>query len=301
MRKEAAQFLDSIAYERGLSENTRAAYERDLSDFFAYLEGVAKVTTFAQVTREHVTDYLLYEKRQGLAIATRARRLVAIKVLFQYLVSEKQMSEDVTETIESSKKGRILPRTLSEQEVATLLNSIEGTSVQGIRDRCMLELFYASGLRVSEVVNLRVSDIRMDETLVRCIGKGNKQRFVPLGSEACGWLTKYLAEARPALSKGDTTQTGLFLTRLGKPFTRQGIFDMLMKRAQAAGLTKEISPHVLRHCFATHLLAHGTQIRAIQEMLGHADISTTQVYTHVDDGEVVNVHARFHPRAKRTE
>jgi integrase/recombinase XerD len=131
MRKEAAQFLDSIAYERGLSENTRAAYERDLSDFFAYLEGVAKVTTFAQVTREHVTDYLLYEKRQGLAIATRARRLVAIKVLFQYLLAEKQMSEDVTETIESSKKGRILPRTLSEQEVATLLNSTRGDQCPG--------------------------------------------------------------------------------------------------------------------------------------------------------------------------
>lgn len=299
MRKEAAQFLDAIAYERGLSEHTRAAYERDLSDFFAYLEGVAKVSAFEQVKREHIADYLLYEKRQGLAIATRARRLVAIKVLFNYLVAEGHLRSNVTETVESAKRGRILPRTLSEQEVTTLLNSIEGSSTQGIRDRCMLELFYACGLRVSEVVNLRVSDIRMDETLVRCIGKGDKQRFVPIGSEACGWLHKYLAEARPALCKRDQTQQALFLTRLGKPFTRQGIFDLLMKRAQAAGLTQSISPHVLRHCFATHLLAHGTQIRAIQEMLGHADIATTQVYTHVDEGEIVNVHARFHPRAKK--
>jgi integrase/recombinase XerD len=299
MRSEAARFLDAIAYERGLSEHTRAAYERDLSDFFAYLESIAKVASFSEVTREHIADYLLYEKRQGLSIATRARRLVSIKVLFDYLVAEGHLRSNVSETVESAKRGRLLPRTLSEQEIGTLLNSIEGVTPQSIRDRCMLELFYACGLRVSEVVNLRVGDIRMDETLVRCIGKGDKQRFVPIGSEACGWLNKYLAEARPALCTRDTTQSGLFLTRFGKPFTRQGIFDMLLKRAKAAGLTQTISPHVLRHCFATHLLAHGTQIRAIQEMLGHADIATTQVYTHVDDGERVNVHARFHPRSKR--
>ncbi len=299
MRSEAARFLDAIAYERGLSEHTRAAYERDLSDFFAYLESIAKVKDFDHVAREHIADYLLYEKRQGLSIATRARRLVAIKVLFTYLVTEGHLRSNVSETVESAKRGRLLPRTLSEQEIGTLLNSIEGVTPQSIRDRCMLELFYACGLRVSEVVNLRVGDIRMDETLVRCIGKGDKQRFVPIGSEACGWLHKYIDEARPALCKRDTTQQALFLTRFGKPFTRQGIFDMLMKRAQTAGLTQSISPHVLRHCFATHLLAHGTQIRAIQEMLGHADIATTQVYTHVDDGELVNVHARFHPRSKR--
>ena len=298
MRREAARFLDAIAYERGLSEHTRAAYERDLSDFFAYLESIAKVASFSEVTREHIADYLLYEKRQGLSSATRARRLVAIKVLFTYLVAEGHLRSNVSETVESAKRGRILPRTLSEQEIGTLLNAIEGVSPQSIRDRCMLELFYACGLRVSEVVNLRVGDIRMDETLVRCIGKGDKQRFVPIGSEACGWLHKYLDEARPAFCKRDITQQALFLTRFGKPFTRQGIFDMLMKRAQSAGLTQSISPHVLRHCFATHLLAHGTQIRAIQEMLGHADIATTQVYTHVDDGELVNVHARFHPRSK---
>jgi len=299
MRSEAARFLDAIAYERGLSEHTRAAYERDLSDFFAYLESIAKVKDFDHVAREHIADYLLYEKRQGLSIATRARRLVAIKVLFTYLVTEGHLRSNVSETVESAKRGRLLPRTLSEQEIGTLLNSIEGVTPQSIRDRCMLELFYACGLRVSEVVNLRVGDIRMDETLVRCIGKGDKQRFVPIGSEACDWLHKYIDEARPALCKRDTTQQALFLTRFGKPFTRQGIFDMLMKRAQTAGLTQSISPHVLRHCFATHLLAHGTQIRAIQEMLGHADIATTQVYTHVDDGELVNVHARFHPRSKR--
>lgn len=298
MRSEAARFLDAIAYERGLSEHTRAAYERDLSDFFAYLESTPKVGSFAEVTREHIANYLLYEKRQNLSIATRARRLVSIKVLFDYLVAEGHLRSNVSETVESAKRGRLLPRTLSEQEIKTLLNSIDGVTPKTIRDRCMLELFYACGLRVSEVVNLRVGDIRMDETLVRCIGKGDKQRFVPIGSEACGWLHKYLDEARPTLCKRDITQQSLFLTRFGKPFTRQGIFDMLMKRAQAAGLTQSISPHVLRHCFATHLLAHGTQIRAIQEMLGHADIATTQVYTHVDDGELVNVHARFHPRSK---
>jgi len=298
MRKQAIQFLDSIAYERGLSEHTRAAYERDLSFFFLFLED-QKISTFEDVTRGHIASFLLHEKKQGAAIATRARRLVAIKVFFSYLVSEGHLHQNVTASIASGRHGRILPRTLSERDIETLLNSISGNRPRDVRDRCMLELFYASGLRVSEVTDLNIGNVRIDEGTVRCVGKGGRERVVPIGTEACRWLDRYLTEARPTFAKraGDTAT--LFLTRLGRPFTRQGIFDMLVKRAYAAGIMKDISPHVLRHCFATHLLAHGTQIRAIQEMLGHADIATTQIYTHVDDTEVLRTHAKFHPRSKR--
>jgi integrase/recombinase XerD len=297
MRRQAIHFLDSIAYERGLSKHTRAAYERDLSFFFLFLEEQGHVTALEQITREHIAAFLVHEKRQGLSMATCARRLVAIKVFFSYLMSEGHLRQNVAAVMSSGRHGRVLPRTLSEQDVATLLNAIKGESPFDVRDRCMLELFYASGLRVSEVVNLGIGDVRIDEGVVRCEGKGKRERIVPIGSEACAWLDRYLASARPGFAKRTGDATALFLTRLGTPFTRQGIFDMLVKRARAAGIMSGVSPHVLRHCFATHLLAHGTQIRAIQEMLGHADIATTQIYTHVDDSEVLRTHARFHPRS----
>lgn len=298
MRRQAAHFLDSIAYERGLSEHTREAYERDLSSFFLFLEQQAKVNAFEAVTRDHIAAFLLHEKRQGMSIATRARRLVAIKVFFSYLMAEGHLQQNVTATLSSGRHGRILPRTLSEQDIAALLNSVSGASAFDVRDRCMLELFYASGLRVSEVVGLHISNVRIDERVVRCVGKGGRERVVPIGSEACRWLDRYLAQARPRFAKRTGDTTSLFLTRLGRPFTRQGIFDMLAKRAHAAGILKGVSPHVLRHCFATHLLTHGTQIRAIQEMLGHANIVTTQIYTHVAEGDVLRTHTAFHPRNK---
>ncbi|MCL1921046.1 MAG: tyrosine recombinase [Kiritimatiellaeota bacterium] len=299
MRRQAAQFLDSIAYERGLSEHTRAAYERDLSFFFLFLEEACGVSAFEAVTRGHVAAFLLHGKRQGLAIATRMRRLVAIKVFFSYLLAEGRLRQNVTAAITARRHGRVLPRTLTEGDVAALLDSVRGGGAFDVRDRCMLELFYASGLRVSEVTGLRIGDVRVDEAVVRCFGKGSRERVVPVGAEACAWLGRYLAEARPTFARRSGDAVSLFLTRLGRPFTRQGVFDMLVKRAHAAGIMKDVSPHVLRHCFATHLLAHGVQIRAIQEMLGHADIATTQIYTHVDDTEVLRAHTQFHPRSRR--
>jgi len=296
MRKQAVQFLDSIAYERGLSGHTRAAYERDLSQFFLFLEERGLASAPGQITRGHIAAFLLDEKRQGMAVATRARRLAAIRVFLGHLVSEGLLRQNVTATMASGRLGRSLPRTLSERDVAALLGSIQGKGPFEVRDRCMLELFYASGLRVSEVTGLHIGNVRVDEGIVRCVGKGSRERVVPIGAEACAWLGRYLAEARPWFARGSGDAVSLFLTRLGRPFTRQGVFDMLVKRAHAAGIMKGISPHVLRHCFATHLLAHGAQIRAIQEMLGHADIATTQIYTHVDDSEVLRTHARFHPR-----
>jgi len=297
MRTQVEKFLDHIAYERGLSENTRAAYAADLETFIAFLEKGGKATTFAAVTRSHVAAFLDQQRKQGFRASTRARRLVAIKVLFAFLADEGVIPADIAALMNAPPKGRTLPRTLSEEEVASLLAAIDGDAPLTVRDRSMLELFYACGLRVSEVASLRLSDVRLDDAVIACVGKGNKQRLVPLGAVAEAWLRRYLAESRPRLARGNTTQSTLYLTVRGAPFTRQGIFAMLRKRAGEAALARSVSPHVLRHCFASHLLAHGAQIRAIQEMLGHADIATTQVYTHVDDGQARATHARFHPRA----
>jgi integrase/recombinase XerD len=297
MRVQIAHFLDHIAYERGLAANTRAAYETDLLLFAAFLEGRCGVTQFAQVTRDHIAAFLDDQRLQSMKATTRARRLVAIKVLFAYLSAEGSVPVDVTAVMDAPGKGRQLPHTLSEEEVARLLDSVSGDTAHDVRDRCMLELFYACGLRVSEVAALRIADVRLEEGIVRCVGKGDKQRVIPLGAQAAHWLRRYLAESRPRFARGGSESTdGLFLTQRGRAFTRQGIFMMLVKRAQAAQIGSALSPHVLRHCFASHLLAHGAQIRAIQEMLGHADIATTQVYTHVDERHVTHTHARFHPR-----
>ncbi|HRR32596.1 MAG TPA: site-specific tyrosine recombinase XerD [Kiritimatiellia bacterium] len=297
MRAQVEQFLDHIAYERGLSENTRSAYAADLAAFVTFLEESGAATTFADVTRQHIAVFLEKQRKLGFRATTRARRLIAIKVLLTFLASEGVIPTDVAALMAAPSKGRVLPRTLSEQEIASLLASIDGDAPLVVRDRSMLELFYACGLRVSEVVSLRLSDVRLDDGVVSCIGKGNKQRLIPLGAVAGEWLRRYLAEARPRLARGNMAQSALYLTVRSAPFTRQGVFAMLRKRASEAAIAHAVSPHVLRHCFASHLLAHGAQIRAIQEMLGHADIATTQIYTHVDDGQARATHARFHPRA----
>jgi len=295
MRGRITQFLDHVAYERGLSANTRAAYETDLRLFVSFLDRRCGVTDFSGVTRDHIVAFLESQRQQGRRATTRARRLTAIKVLFGFLCAEGHLAVNVTEVMDAPDKGRLLPRTFSEEDVARLLASVSGDSPYEVRDRSMLELFYACGLRVSEVTALRVGDVRLGEGLVRCVGKGDKQRVVPLGAEAARWVTRYVEQARPRFARGAAAD-GLFLTQRGGAFTRQGVYDMLMKRARAARLDGGMSPHVLRHCFASHLLAHGAQIRAIQEMLGHADIATTQVYTHIDAGQITRTHAQFHPR-----
>lgn len=298
MREWIGQFLDHIAYERGLSANTRAAYAADLSAFWAYLSRTG-VTEFGAVTRDHIAAFLADQRRKGMRPTSTARRLVAIRIFFAFLSAEGHVGKNVTEAMGAPRKGRVLPRTLSEEEVERLLASVAGTGALDIRDRCMLELFYACGLRVSELTALRVGDLRAGENVLRCVGKGDKQRLIPLGGEARRWLARYTSEVRPALLKGNAEEQALFLTRRGASFTRQGVFDMLAKRARAAQIDAPFSPHVLRHCFASHLLAHGANVRAIQEMLGHADIATTQIYTHVDAGHVSRTHASFHPRHSR--
>ena len=296
MREEVTRFLDNVSFERGLSDNTRAAYEHDLSLLIAFLEQSAGIRSFSQVSRSHITAFLDQQRQQGLSTATRARRLVALKSLFAFLHGEGFLRENVTALIPSLPRDKILPRTLSEDEIDRLLYSIAGVTPHELRDRAMLEILYACGLRVSELTSLRIRDVLFDKNEIRCTGKGKKQRVIPLGQNAAACTQRYLQLARPRFAKGDTAQTTLFLTQRGMPFTRQGVFAMLLKRAAAAQIRPSLSPHVLRHCFASHLLEHGAQIRAIQEMLGHADIATTQIYTHVNQRQITATHARFHPR-----
>lgn len=297
MREQVARFLDHVAYDRGLSPRTCEAYESDLLALVAFLETTGRAKSFATMTRDDLAAFLAGERAKGLRLATLARRLVAARVFFAFLQAEGLAPESIAAALTLPRKGRLLPHTLPEAEVARLLDSITGSSPRDLRDRCLLELLYAGGLRVSELTALRPADLQLDAGIVRCVGKGDKQRVVPLGAEARRWLTRYLAEARPALARGrEAVAEALFLSAGGRALTRQGVFAMLARRARDVRLRGHVSPHVFRHCFASHLLAHGADIRAIQEMLGHADIATTQIYTHVDARQLRQTHARFHPR-----
>lgn len=295
MNALVAQFLDHLCYSRGLSANTAAAYRNDLGQFTQYLQEQG-IDAFSSVTREHVVRYLSSQKQAGMSVATLARRLVAIKVLFGFLVQEGQLTQDVTEVMSGPKRWRTLPDVLSPEAVARLLGSANATGWKGRRDRAILELFYACGLRVSELASLQLDDVHFDAGYIRCEGKGRKQRVIPLGQQAEAALRLYLSESRPQLATDGTGGT-VFLSRLGRPLLRQTLWAMIVRQARAAGIAGRVTPHVLRHCFASHLLANGAQLRAIQEMLGHVDIATTQIYTHVDQGRLLAIHRRYHPRA----
>lgn len=287
-------FLTAVALEKGQSANTVVSYGTDLRAFARFLAACGKVETSA-VTHDDIVAFLADEREKGFAGSTRLRRTAAIRELFRYLVARRLVSHDPTELLASPQKALVLPRVLSEAEVFAMLDAVKGDEPREIRDRALLELMYGSGLRVSELCGLKLEDIVADGELVHVVGKGAKERVVPIGGAAGRALTAYCDGARAAFSR-DLGETHIFLTRLGRPFTRQGVFKVIRQRAAAVGIAQErISPHVLRHCFASHLLEHGADIRAIQEMLGHADIGTTQVYTHVDARRFAEVH-RLHPR-----
>ena len=295
MQAALAQFLDHIAYERGLAANTRRAYADDLRIFSTFLAGQG-VHGFNTVTRRQVVAFLEDQRRQKMAVATIARRLVAIKVLFTYLQGEGLLDKNVTEAMRAPKLWRNLPGMLSPAETGRLVESAAGDRTRTVRDRAILELFYACGLRVSEVATIGLDDVHLDEGFVRCTGKGNKQRVVPLGGQAADALRRYLAASRPKLAKRQGSPA-LFISQQGHGFTRQGLYKIIVAYAREAGLSGRVTPHTLRHCFASHLLANGASLRAIQEMLGHASIATTQIYTHVDQDRLLAVHRQFHPRA----
>ena len=289
------RFLDFLAIERGLSPNTRAAYAGDLHALLGWLQGRG-LNSINRVTRRHILDFLMAEKERGLAANSLSRRLVAIKVFLRFLQQENLLAFNVAEAMESPRLWKILPGTLSYKEVERLLAAPSEQSRFYLRDRALLETLYGAGLRVSELATLSVDDVHFDAGYIRCLGKGRKERVVPFGSGARNSLRLYLETLRPALAEGHASRA-LFLTRRGAAFTRQGIWKLIKQLTRQAGIAKRVSPHTLRHSFASHLLANGAPLRVIQEMLGHADIATTQIYTHVDPGRLQAIHAQYHPRA----
>jgi integrase/recombinase XerD len=289
------RFADHLAMERGLSANTLSAYRRDLTRFASFLEKRGTDSPNA-VRRSDILDFLMYDRERGLAVNSVSRALVAVKVFFAFLQREGMLDRNVTEAMDSPRLWKVLPGVLSVKEVGSLLASPIGDTRAPVRDRAILELMYATGLRVSETASLSMDDLHFDNGYLRCVGKGNKERVVPFGAAARRALERYLADSRPSFAGNNTTRH-LFVTYRGRPFSRKGLWKMIRGHAVRAGIRKRVSPHTLRHSFASHMLANGAPLRVIQEMLGHADISTTQVYTHIDQGRLQAVHSQFHPRA----
>jgi len=288
------QFMDYLRLERALSPNTIAAYRSDLESFVTYLSA-HRIRSMNHVRRQDILDFLLHEKDRGLNSTSLSRRLVAVKVFFRYLQQEGLLARNVTEVMDSPRLWKVLPAVLSYQEVENLLASADISTPLGIRNRAILETFYASGLRVSEIAELKLRDLHLEEGYLRCLGKGDKERVVPLGSNARDFLRRYLEFVRPSLARGSRDEH-VFLTIRHRPFSRKGLWKMIKIHALRAGITKNVTPHTLRHSFASHLLAHGAPLHVIQEMLGHADIGTTEIYTHVDPLRLKTVHKKHHPR-----
>ena len=290
-------FLSSLLLERGMSEKTCIGYGSDLSFFAAYLKDHG-IENAADVTREDIVAFLAAEREKGMKGSTRARRTAAIRMFFRHLKERHLIRANPSDLMDAPKKALALPRVLSEEEVFAMLDEVKGEDPISLRDRAILEVMYGCGLRVSELCELKREDIVADGELLRILGKGSKERIVPIGGAAGRALTAYLEGSRESFAKGDLSEGHIFLTRLGRPFTRQGVFKIVRTRAAAVGIAADrVSPHVLRHCFASHMLSHGADIRAIQELLGHADIGTTQIYTHVDTARFGDIHRKFHPRA----
>ena len=290
------QFLDSLSIEKGLSRNTLLGYGRDLKRYADYLEKKKKITVLAKVGRREITDFLLHEKDRDLEPTSIARALVAVRMFHRFLTDEGQLSEDVTDALESPKLWKKLPNYLSASEVVRLLSAPNLRRAQGLRDQALLELMYATGMRASEATTLRLSSLDFEDGIVRILGKGSKERIVPMGRKARESVRRYLERGRPEWAKRAGATEALFLTRLGKPMSRQSVWAILKVSAKKSGLGKKVYPHILRHSFATHLLEGGADLRVVQELLGHADIVTTQIYTHVDRARLKGIHQKFHPR-----
>ena len=290
---EIDKFLDALWMERGLSEHTLAAYRRDLHRFSSWLNSDG--TLLAVAERTDIQGFLAAELARGLSARSVARELSSVRTYYRYLLNEGARPSDPTEQVESPKQGQSLPATLSEDDVADLLSAPDVTRPKGLRDRAMLELLYATGLRVSELIGLRELQINLQAGIVRVTGKGSRERIVPMGEEAQLWLQRYLQLGRPQLLS-DIASDVLFPGRNGNSMTRQTFWHIIRRYAQRADIAHHLSPHTLRHAFATHLLNHGADLRAVQMLLGHANLSTTQIYTHVARERLQKLHADHHPR-----
>ena len=297
MKEETQQlldeFIDRLWLEEGLSRNTLESYRRDLAQFAAWLEKGTD-QSLMQAGRPEIERYLAVRFPQ-VKPRSISRLMASLRRYYRFLLREGRIAADPTLQLSSPKLPRSLPKSLSEEEVERLLDAPDLAQLIGLRDRAMLETLYATGLRVSELVNLRVSEVSLQEGVVRATGKGSKTRLVPLGEEALHWIRRYLGEARPLILDRRLCDS-LFVTQRGEAMTRQAFWYLIKRYAQRADIAKPMSPHVLRHAFATHLLNHGADLRVVQMLLGHADISTTQIYTHVARERLKQLHACHHPR-----
>ncbi|MFZ2052872.1 MAG: site-specific tyrosine recombinase XerD [Candidatus Aminicenantales bacterium] len=286
-------FLDYLSVEKGLSRNTILSYGRDLRKFFLFLEREKK--DWARADENTLSLFVHRQSQAGLQARSLARLISALKSFYRFLLLDGFVAKDPTANLSSPKTWLSLPKFLTVDEAVHLVLQPDERNLHGLRDRAILEVLYATGLRVSELIQLRPGDINLDDGYLICRGKGGKERVVPLGKAAAALTRRYIQEARPQLQRKPVE--ALFLTRLGDPFTRQGVWKMLREYARKAGLGARVSPHILRHSFATHLLERGADLRSVQLMLGHSQITTTQIYTHVSRDRLRQVYEKFHPRA----
>ncbi|ALS00595.1 recombinase XerD [Enterococcus silesiacus] len=296
MEEQVIDYLHYLQIERGLSLNTRKSYERDLYKYIAFLIE-QKIDSWQLIDRYIIMEYLQILHNENNSSATIIRMISSLRGFHQFLRQEQITDHDPMQHIDSPKKAQKLPSTLSVEEVTLLIETPDTTKPLGVRNRTILEVMYATGLRVTELVDLKIGDLHLAMGLLQTIGKGDKERIIPLGDYAIQWIEKYLEEARPFLIKKNQNETHLFVNHHGKPLSRQGVWKNLKQIVQAAGINKNITPHTLRHSFATHLLENGADLRIVQELLGHADISTTQIYTHITKQRMADVYKQHFPRA----
>lgn len=287
------QFCSYLKVERGLSQNTISAYRRDLEKLHAFV--TRKGWSYSDLRHSDLVEFLL-QQRHALGSRSIARLTVSLRSFYRFLLLDAKVAADPTENLESPKSWSRLPKYLSESEVEAILSAPDLSTRNGLRDKAMIELLYATGLRVSELVSLRLGDVNVKVGYLRCIGKGNRERIVPLGETAQRWISEYLDRSRGHFLRGKTSDF-LFLSQQGSKLTRQRFWGLIKKYGKAAKLRQPLSPHTLRHSFATHLLEHGADLRSVQMMLGHADISTTQIYTHVTQERLRRIYDASHPRA----
>jgi len=302
VREEINSFLNYLTVEKGFSENTTLAYQNDLQQLAGFTEGEAArqglMPSWANFGRQGMLSYMLNLKERNYAATTIARKVAATRSFFAFLVAEGIIKTDPTENMSSPSVGKSLPKPISISQVRSLLDQpAKLNTLEAKRDKAMLELLYASGMRISELVSLNLGDVNTEEGYVRCFGKGHKERLVPIYEQAARLVKEYTEETRPKLAH-HKDEIALFLNPRGERLTRQGFWQKLKEYAKSAGLDTQVSPHTLRHSFATHMLSGGADLRAVQELLGHANISTTQVYTHLTSEHVRRTYERSHPRAK---
>ena len=289
-------FLNTLTFEQNLSQNTRSAYQNDLIRLLSYFSG--KKLELTNITLKNLESYIQALGKTGFSPRTLARNISAIKKFYKFCLSENYIDNNPAELLETPKLPKMLPETLSLKEIYAIFKKIDTSTTLGVRNRAIIEILYGGGLRVSELTGLKIKQIYFKEEMLQVLGKGNKIRLVPIGKFALKWLGLYLNKARPLLASKAIAKDSVFLSHVGTPLSRVSVWRMIQKYADCAEIKKKIYPHIFRHAFATHLLENGANLRAVQEMLGHADISTTQIYTHVTNQYLKEEYISFHPRAK---